>query len=74
MDFWQHATDDQIALTGCVVALAVSVTMMFVSSFVRRSTRGQSSHLVTGRSNRIQRRELAQKPDSVDSESTREAA
>ncbi len=37
MEFLQNASDDQIALMGCVVALMFSMAVMFLSGFVGRS-------------------------------------
>jgi hypothetical protein len=37
MDFLQNATDDQIALMGCFVALVASAALMYVSVFLSRS-------------------------------------
>ena len=39
MDFLQNATDDQIALLGCFVALVTSAALMYVSVFLSRSNR-----------------------------------
>lgn len=39
MDFLQNATDDQIALMGCFVALVTSAALMYVSVFLSRSNR-----------------------------------
>ena len=39
MDFLQNATDDQIALMGCFVALVTSAALMYVSVFLSRSQR-----------------------------------
>ena len=39
MDFLQNATDDQIALMGCFVALVASAALMYVSVFLSRSHR-----------------------------------
>ena len=39
MDFLQNATDDQIALLGCFVALVTSAALMYVSVFLSRSFR-----------------------------------
>jgi hypothetical protein len=39
MDFLQNATDDQIALMGCFMALVTSATLMYVSVFLSRSHR-----------------------------------
>lgn len=39
MDFFQNATDDQIALMGCFVALVTSAALMYVSVFLSRSNR-----------------------------------
>lgn len=39
MDFFQNATDDQIALMGCFVALVASAALMYVSVFLNRSQR-----------------------------------
>ncbi len=39
MDFLQNATDDQIALMGCFVALIASAGLMYVSVFLSRSHR-----------------------------------
>ncbi|HLQ46530.1 MAG TPA: hypothetical protein VK137_17435, partial [Planctomycetaceae bacterium] len=39
MDLMQNATDDQIALMGCFVALAASTALMYVSVFLSRSHR-----------------------------------
>ena len=37
------ASDDQIVLIGCVLALTVSMALMFLSAFVGRGARSQSS-------------------------------
>ena len=39
MDFFQNATDDQIALMGCFVALVTSAALMYVSVFLNRTQR-----------------------------------
>ena len=39
MDFFQNATDDQIALMGCFVALVTSAALMYVSVFLGRTHR-----------------------------------
>lgn len=39
MDFFQNATDDQIALMGCFVALVTSAALMYVSVFLNRNHR-----------------------------------
>lgn len=39
MDFFQNATDDQIALMGCFVALVTSAALMYVSVFLNRAQR-----------------------------------
>ena len=39
MDFLQNATDDQIALLGCFVALVTSAALMYVSVFLNRTHR-----------------------------------
>lgn len=39
MNFLQNATDDQIALMGCFVALVTSAALMYVSVFLSRSNR-----------------------------------
>ena len=39
MDFFQNATDDQIALMGCFVALVTSSALMYVSVFLNRTQR-----------------------------------
>lgn len=39
MDFFQNATDDQIALMGCFVALVTSAALMYVSVFLNRTHR-----------------------------------
>lgn len=39
MDFFQNATDDQIALMGCFVALVTSAALMYVSVFLSRTQR-----------------------------------
>ncbi|MFM9964391.1 MAG: hypothetical protein ACKV2Q_24580 [Planctomycetaceae bacterium] len=39
MDFLKTATDDQIALLGCFVALVTSAALMYVSVFLSRSNR-----------------------------------
>lgn len=39
MDFFQNATDDQIALMGCFVALVTSAALMYVSVFLSRTSR-----------------------------------
>ncbi len=39
MDFLQNATDDQIALMGCFVALAASAALMYISVFLSRTHR-----------------------------------
>ena len=39
MDFLQNATDDQIALMGCFVAIVASAVLMYVSVFLNRSHR-----------------------------------
>jgi hypothetical protein len=39
MDFLQNATDDQIALMGCFVALATSAALMYISVFLSRTHR-----------------------------------
>jgi hypothetical protein len=39
MDFLQNATDDQIALIGCFMALVTSAALMYVSVFLSRSHR-----------------------------------
>ena len=36
MDFLQNATDDQIALMGCFVALIASAGLMYISVFLSR--------------------------------------
>lgn len=41
MDFFQNATDDQIALMGCFVALVTSAALMYVSVFLNRTHRKQ---------------------------------
>lgn len=43
MDFLQNATDDQIALMGCFVALFTSAALMYVSVFLSRNHRKQQS-------------------------------
>lgn len=37
MDLFQNATDDQIALMGCFVAIIASAALMYVSVFLNRS-------------------------------------
>lgn len=39
MDFFQNATDDQIALMGCFVALVTSAALMYVSVYLNRTHR-----------------------------------
>ena len=39
MNFFQNASDDQIALIGCLVALLGSMTLMYVSYFVGPAAR-----------------------------------
>ena len=39
MDFLRNATDDQIALMGCFVALVTSAALMYVSVFLNRTQR-----------------------------------
>ena len=39
MDFFQNATDDQIALMGCFVALVSSAALMYLSVFLSRTHR-----------------------------------
>lgn len=39
MDFLQNATDDQIALMGCFVALMTSAALMYLSVFLNRTHR-----------------------------------
>lgn len=59
MDFLQNATDDQIALMGCFVALVTSAALMYVSVFLSRSNRKgqvreatQRTLMLTARENR----------------------
>ncbi len=49
MDFLQNATDDQIALMGCFVALVTSAALMYVSVFLSRSNRKSQVREVTQR-------------------------
>lgn len=49
MDFLQNATDDQIALMGCFVALFASVALMYLSAYLNRSRRQRDLHNVPGR-------------------------
>lgn len=39
MDFFQNATDDQIALMGCFAALISSAALMYLSVFLSRTHR-----------------------------------
>lgn len=39
MDYLQNATDDQVALLGCFVALVTSAALMYVSVFLSRNHR-----------------------------------
>lgn len=39
MDFFQNATDDQIALMGCFAALLTSAALMYVSVYFNRTQR-----------------------------------
>jgi hypothetical protein len=39
MDFLRNATDDQIALMGCFVALVTSAALMYVSVYLNRTQR-----------------------------------
>jgi len=43
MEFLENASDDQIALMGCVVALMFSMAVMFLSGFVGRSNANSRS-------------------------------
>jgi hypothetical protein len=39
MDLLQNATDDQIAMMGCFVALVTSAALMYVSVYLNRTQR-----------------------------------
>ncbi len=49
MDLFQNATDDQIALMGCFVALAASAALMYVSVFLNRSHRKTEERVTLSR-------------------------
>ncbi|MBC7815762.1 MAG: hypothetical protein IAG10_02560 [Planctomycetaceae bacterium] len=57
MDFLQNATDDQIALMGCFVALVTSAALMYVSVFLSRSNRKSQVREVTQRTLALNTRE-----------------
>lgn len=40
----QYASDDQVALIGCVAALAGAMTILYVSYFVGPAARRSSNH------------------------------
>ena len=69
MFLFQNASDDQIALIGCVVALAGSMAIMYVSYFVGPA----------GRQNRAENNDQATRPfptraTNVPAESLRDRA
>lgn len=43
MNLFQNASDDQVALIGCLVALAGSMALMYVSYFVGPASRQTNS-------------------------------
>lgn len=49
MDLFQNATDDQIALMGCFVALVASAALMYVSVYLNRSQRNVRDEDVVSR-------------------------
>ena len=57
MDFLQNATDDQIALMGCFVALVTSAALMYVSVFLSRSQRKSQVREATQRTLALTTRE-----------------
>ena len=57
MDFLQNATDDQIALMGCFVALVTSAALMYVSVFLSRANRKGQVREVTQRTLSLTTRE-----------------
>ena len=57
MDFLQNATDDQIALMGCFVALIASAGLMYVSVFLSRSHRKSQVRESTNRTLSLTARE-----------------
>lgn len=69
MNFLQHASDDQIALLGCLVALMGSMTLMYVSYFVgpaARQARAEESEQAT--------RMFANRTSGVSAEAARDRA
>jgi hypothetical protein len=57
MDFLQNATDDQVALMGCFVALVTSAALMYVSVFLSRSNRKSQVREATQRTLTLTARE-----------------
>ena len=49
MNLMQGAGDDQVALIGCLVALVVSVGLMYLSFFVGPAARKQAKEADSGR-------------------------
>ena len=57
MDFFQNASDDQIALMGCFVALFTSAALMYLSVYLSRTQRQSQIHKTTSRTIALTARE-----------------
>ncbi|TXT34055.1 MAG: hypothetical protein FD138_1745 [Planctomycetota bacterium] len=64
MDFFQNATDDQIALMGCFVALVTSAALMYVSVFLNRTHRKTQIRRDAGHTFSVSAREATQSVES----------
>ncbi|MBC8115938.1 MAG: hypothetical protein H7062_16245 [Candidatus Saccharimonas sp.] len=69
MNLFQNASDDQVALIGCLVALAGSMALMYVSYFI-----GPAAHRAGSEKVREATRMFAARPTGIAADVSRDRA